>query len=96
MAVAGTLLIDSKIAPATAEFFHNSLQLMITKNPPEIITTRARRLSSSGGDSVSVLTTRRSIHHRAMTWRIIVLPDWHIDVARLLISDDRSGDHATG
>jgi len=68
---------------------------MTTKNPPEIVTTRARRLSS-GGDGVSVLTTRRSSIYRAMTWRIIVLPDWHIDVSRLLISDDRSGDHATG
>jgi hypothetical protein len=66
---------------------------MTTKNSPEVVTTRARRLSS-GGDGVSVLTTRRSSIYRAMTWRIIVLPDWHI--ARLLISDDRSGDHATG
>jgi hypothetical protein len=67
---------------------------MTTKNPSEIVTTRARL--SSGGDGVSVLTTRPSSIYRAMTWRIIVLPDWHIDVARLLISDDRSGDHATG
>jgi hypothetical protein len=69
---------------------------MITKNPSEIISTRARGRSSSGGDCVSVLTTRRSIHHRAMTWPIIVLPVRDIDVARLLISDYRSGEHATG
>jgi hypothetical protein len=68
---------------------------MTAKNPSEIVPTRARSLGS-GGDGVSVLTTRRSSIYRAMTWRIIVLPDRHIDVARLLISDDRSGDHATG
>ena len=65
---------------------------MTTKNPPEFITARA----SSGGDGMSVLTTGRSSIYRTMTWRIIALSDWHIDVARLLISDNRSGDHATG
>ena len=69
---------------------------MTTENPPEIISTRARRLGSSSGDGVCVLTTRRGINGRAMVRRIIVSPDWYIDVPRLLISDDRSGDHATG